>query len=38
MLTALRGADQPARLAEIRAAVSDLCQQFPVPATDAAAV
>jgi glycine hydroxymethyltransferase len=38
MLTALRKADQPAELFTLRAAVREMCQQFPVPAMDAATV
>jgi glycine hydroxymethyltransferase len=38
MLTALRAVDQPGELSAIRSAVSELCQQFPVPAMDAATV
>jgi glycine hydroxymethyltransferase len=38
MLTALEKTDEPAELAKLRAAVREMCQQFPVPAMDAATV
>lgn len=38
ILVALRCADQPDELAKLRAAVSELCQQYPVPAMDATTV
>jgi glycine hydroxymethyltransferase len=38
MLTALRRVEDAGELAKIRSEVSDLCQQYPVPAMDAATV
>jgi glycine/serine hydroxymethyltransferase len=38
ILTALRHAEDAGELAKIRSEVSDLCQQYPVPAMDAATV